>query len=877
MFHGYRKALIPLFLALAMPALAQDDLDLILAPEPSSEKSAETPPEAQQPGGEPKKESESAAPSAVSSDQVAPAPAAVTDAAPEETKPSEDKANVAATQGKEAPSKVSGESGFRSGDSRNRLIEEIIVTAQKREENLQDVPISVQAFSSDALDARGIEEPKALQLVTPGMQYDNFGGFSLIYLRGIGTEAFIPSADQSVATYIDGVYYPVFQGLATALGSVERIEVLKGPQGTLFGRNTTGGAINVVTKSPGPEPETSVLVTLESYDKKNIRAYSNFPVSEGFAVSVSGLSYSEESYYKLSPQSPRNTQTDDTVKAFSAKLGMTAIEDLDATLGYTYIRTAGQTVTSLIAGHVSPLGQALGVTSAPGEYQDHQDAPHFLDASARVATADLKYSTDRVDLRFIGSDQSTETYAQADYDGSDRPLVTFSPNPSFQTTTTYELQLLSNENSWGADWLKYIGGLYYIDSTGGWDPILFTVGPNVLSFLANPRPDGPLSVLSPLASPLMSLLESIPGVSDPLRIIDSGLQLSLQGVLDTQSTAAFFQTTMDFTDWFALTLGGRYQQEVRKLVKSTTSYVPDPGNPSNTVPMFDFGTPETKTSNFSPKAVLQFKLRDEDLLYLSYAKGYKSGTYNIVAIYTAPQYVEPEVVTAYEVGYKTTLFDGAMRLNSAIFQSNLDNLQVQTISVTSGGAVRFENAGSTRIRGAEFDMLWQVLPESLPGLVLTAGGAYLNGVYISYLNGSGFDETTGIFFGGSGLVAGGGVLPGRDFSGNTTSRTPELSGNLGLSYSFDIASGTVEVAGDVYYNSGSYYNAQNTQTAEQKEYAVVNARASYFYQPWGLRVTVFGKNINDARYYNNLTDLDFGTASVLSPPVTYGLRLNWDF
>lgn len=863
---GSRAACLFVIAAVVVPSatLAQEDLDVLLVSSPSSSESfaeAET--------------------SAAPDDRTEPDVGTVETAggstpmssAPATTAGTEDGGRAGAPMAE--PS--AADAPARSPRSGNRLIEEIIVTAQKREENLQDVPISVQAFSSEALDARGIEEPKALQLVTPGMQYDNFGGFSLIYLRGIGTEAFIPSADQSVATYIDGVYYPVFQGLATALGAVERVEVLKGPQGTLFGRNTTGGAINVVTKSPGPEPETSVLVTLENYDKRNIRAYSNFPVTDGFAVSVSGLSYSEESYYKLSPRSPRTSQSDDTVGAFSLKLGMTAIDNLDATLGYSYIHTAGQTVTSLIAGQVSPLGRALGVTPSPGEYQDHQDAPHYLDNSARVATADLKYATDWFDLRFIGSDQSTEAYAEADYDGSDRPLVTFSPHPSFQNTTTYELQILSNANSWGADWMQYIGGLYHIDSTGGWDPILFTVAPNVLSFLANPPDGGPLSQLAPLSTPLLNFLSGLPGLSDPLDIIDGGLRLVLQGVLDTRSTAAFFQTSVDVTDWMGITLGGRYQEEERTLVKSTTGYAPDPARPDQVVPVFDFGTRNARTNNFSPKAVLEFRVMEEDLLYLSYAKGFKSGTYNIVAIYTPTQYVEPEEVTAYELGYKTTLFDGALRINGALFQTYLENLQVQTISVTSGGAVRFENAGGTEIKGAEFDLLWQIAPESLPGLVMTASAAWLDGEYTDYVNGSGFDEQTGIFFGGSGLIAGGGVLPGRNFTGNTTARTPEFTGNIGFIQAFDIGAGTAEIGADIYYNSGSYYNAQNTQTAEQKQYSIINARASYFYAQWGMRITVFGKNIGDARYYNNLTDLDFGTASVLAPPATYGVRLNWDF
>ena len=120
-------------------------------------------------------------------------------------------------------------------------LEEVVVTARKREERLQDVPVSISAFSSDQLDARGIVDVRDLAQAVPGLQFSDLGGYNLIYLRGIGTDIFIPSAEPSVATYLDGVYFPSGHSIAQSFGAIERIEVLKGPQGTLFGRNSTGG------------------------------------------------------------------------------------------------------------------------------------------------------------------------------------------------------------------------------------------------------------------------------------------------------------------------------------------------------------------------------------------------------------------------------------------------------------------------------------------------------------------------------------------------------------------------------------------------------------------------------------------------------------
>lgn len=152
--------------------------------------------------------------------------------------------------------------------SKNRFVEEIVVTAQKREENAQDVPISVTAFSGDLLEAKGIDDPSKLSSVTPGLTYNIATGFTFIYIRGIGSDAFL-TADPSVASYIDGVYYPFSSGLSQSFGKVERVEVLKGPQGTLFGRNSTGGAISITTETPS----TSFNGSIET-------AYSRFNTSK---------------------------------------------------------------------------------------------------------------------------------------------------------------------------------------------------------------------------------------------------------------------------------------------------------------------------------------------------------------------------------------------------------------------------------------------------------------------------------------------------------------------------------------------------------------------------------------------------------------------
>ncbi|HEY1075412.1 MAG TPA: TonB-dependent receptor plug domain-containing protein, partial [Fontimonas sp.] len=178
-------------------------------------------------------------------------------------------------------------------------LEEIVVTAQKREQSLQEVPIAVSAFTDFQLDSRGIVSVKDLGTAVPGLQFTDLAGYNLIYLRGVGTDAFIPAADPSIATYLDGVYFPSAHNMVQSFGALERIEVLRGPQGALFGRNSTGGAINIFTRTPGQEKEVSVQASYARFDDLKTRAHVSLPFGDRVAASFSGFYNREDNYYTL--------------------------------------------------------------------------------------------------------------------------------------------------------------------------------------------------------------------------------------------------------------------------------------------------------------------------------------------------------------------------------------------------------------------------------------------------------------------------------------------------------------------------------------------------------------------------------------------------
>ncbi|NGY05485.1 TonB-dependent receptor [Solimonas terrae] len=772
----------------------------------------------------------------------------------------------------------------------NRLMAEVIVTAQKREENIQKVPISITAFSADALDAKGIDDAKGLAQATPGMYYGQTVNFAVIYIRGVGSDAFLPDSDPSIATYIDGIYYPFANGLSQAFGAVERVEVLKGPQGTLFGRNSTGGAINTVTKSPGPDFESSLLASYASYNDMKLRGYVNIPIVDSLAASLSVVHNEEDSYYKGTidnPATPLNLGGDastarslpgTTENAARVKLKWDILDNLDFNIAGFVDLTQG--LSSSAMPNVDPsliqksLDTLYGVTTVqPGTYRTDVDVPGYFRSNNKVVYGQFNYRPDWLDVKLLGSHQKIVADNYFDFDGTRVPFIEFGAPGQFADVTTGELQLVSKKDGMLPDWLDGIVGLYYFKEKSGFPDNRLSV----LGGLSNGQIAGiPLpSALTGLLTgggPLANLLNTLTdGLGLPNGGVPNGVDVSLHDQLGTKSWAAYTQETVHFNDSFSFTAGVRYQQEQRHVIQSDVLLINTDGSEA---PLLSFNTPSKKSHDLSPKFVLDYNFTKDVMTYLSWTKGYKSGTFKTVNVYTQPQYVKPETVETTELGIKSTFLDGALRFNAAAFQNKIHDMQVQFISVLGGGVAQLENAPGARIRGAEFDTQWTPLRTLDPGLVVAGGLTYLHGIFTSYPQGSGYGLTDGIFFG----RLPGGINTGQDFTGNKITRTPKLSGSFGLNQIIDgIGNGNIELAADLYYNSGFYYLAQNSPTSKQDSYYVVNASVSYLYEPWHFRTTVFGKNLTDERYTYSKFILDTGTLEYLAPPRTFGIRLGLDF
>ena len=311
--------------------------------------------------------------------------------------------------------------------SSSRLIEEIVVTAQKREEAIQNVPISIAAFSAEALDARGAFDTKALAQITPAVSITEFGGFSFVFIRGIGSDAFVPSADPSVTTYVDGIFVPTSQGFSTDFGGVERVEVLKGPQGTLFGRNSTGGAINVITKKPGGEFEGSLQGTAGNYDDHRIKGYLNVPVTSWFAVSADGLFKKYDSQYVHENRKLIGQEN----KEYRIKALLQPADSMSLIVTYNHFDQ--KSVGSSISNNIDPSPAFSAIVGGPDE--DNHVAETDFDGItlgyAKTLSGTFEWNLPTFDFKLIAADQTlNQTYTSYDFDGSSVPLVGLTPTAS---------------------------------------------------------------------------------------------------------------------------------------------------------------------------------------------------------------------------------------------------------------------------------------------------------------------------------------------------------------------------------------------------------------------------------------------------------------
>jgi iron complex outermembrane receptor protein len=755
-------------------------------------------------------------------------------------------------------------------NTRNRMLEEVVVTAQKREENSQDVPITMAALSGEKLEAFGIEQTSDLEKIVPGLTFTQQYGYTVIYLRGVGSESFLPNSEPSIATYVDGINVASAHGKSDAVGPVERIEVLKGPQGTLYGRSATGGAINIVSKTiPTDEFEGLLDYGLGNYDDRHAQLYFAGPITDSTGAS---LSYFKDQRDNINVRTVNGEIQHGDRQDFSESFRVKLRQDIGDNITITGIgqRTDVQLADGDKKANIHPSGLSRGDQGQQPTRLVENDKEGFMRTDAELYGVIFDWDLDFVALKMIYSDQKSMTYdgTRTDYDGSSANKVSFFTydEPVFQKA--FELQLSSTENSWNSEKVTWVAGYYNLEGGGGFDRIFFELAPEVASGLVTGLTGSLSSALAQILAPL---------TTQPI-FLEAG------GKITIESESVFAEATYALTPSLNLTVGVRYQDETRGLINSyfdmiNPLFTPDEAyfdsdDQSQNIRVDSFNKPELEDTSIAPRLALQWFVSDNIQVYTSLARGFKSQTYNVLNFFSSPDQVDKDETTSFEIGLKSDLLDGNLRLNAALFNTVTKNPISAFVGITSGGVVNYFNAKESETKGAELDFLYQPLPTWNPGLVLSGGLSYIEAEFTDFKDGRGYDEDSGLAYGPAALT----FLAERDFTGNDVPRTPKFSSNIAITQAVELGDfGYMEFAVDYAFKDSFFYTASNTPHAQQPQYELFGGRISWMYDPKGITLTAYVNNAKNEDYYVAMVENDFGVSAALAPPRLYGMKLKVDF
>ena len=720
---------------------------------------------------------------------------------------------------------------------------DIIVTAQRRDEKLRDVPISVTALNADMLSKAGVTNTIELAKVSPGVSLPFYGGFLQPSIRGISSSLAGLGDSPNVAIYVDGVFQASQSGALADLPDVESVQVLKGPQGSLYGQNAAGGAIIINTMEPSFTLKGQLSASYGNFQDANVKGFVTGPLSDKLAISISGAFRNREG---INTDLLRGGH-DDGLRShlIRGKLLWQPSDRVALTLTGFYSKRDDSGIYS-----GAPLnGNSLGVAIAK-----------LSCAFGGLACLNLPLATKPYEIALNpGADTRIKTYGfslQGKFEIGD--IGTLSTVSSYKRTDVLDLVDLDQTpvNTVGVylaigerDYIQELNfttkdmggltlsvGMFYMDKAETYDQNVALIYPSGAGGLFN------------TAYPAL-----------PRPVFTSGAY----SLANKHSWAGYAEANYQFTEQFSLILAGRYSHETSKVANTTGQFNWQLGDPRLT-PVADPRGSFTFTK-FTPRAVLRFKPNDNNTLYASFSKGFKSGFVNGGAVNNCtPQPVcvdppvNPENVDAYEVGYKGKIAD-ILDLNLAAFHYNYKDIQVFIYDPLN--VSRYQNAARGQITGFEFGAVLRASPE----LTLNVGGSYLDAKYKSFpaasvFNPNGFGNTQS----------------SQSATGKRLMRTPEWTVNGSFNYTRKVGSVEVGAYGGISYNSGQFFDPNNR--VEQKEYALVDAELSF--EPdalRGARIVFWGKNLTSKAVLQSVLESGIGDAVSYSDPRTYGVRLEYKF
>lgn len=720
--------------------------------------------------------------------------------------------------------------------------QDIVVTAQRRSERLQDVPVSVTAIGGGALERQNIQGVREITRMVPSLVLGQSSSVVTPFLRGTGNSSSSAGNEASIPMFIDGVYYARLSTYLLKLNSVDHIEVLKGPQGTLFGRNSSGGLIHVLTKDPTDHLTADMSAGYSNYDTLDGAFYVAGPLGDKVRANLSVVGSRQGNGWGTNVVTGDDARKEEYVTT-RAKLMADPWEGGEITLSAYYVWAKGDTT---INGGDPVQGSTVGnPTSAPP--MRYPALRGFYDYQATFPIVEYLHS-----YGFTGRLRQELPFATlvsiSDYHrGNDHYFNDIDFTPTNYLNVDYsnkfnqfsqELQLVSPSGQR----LKWTAGLYYLRSADG----LLPADQWGLNFGAN------------------------------------GLRIVSEQVV--KSIAGYGQATYELADRFNVTLGMRYTRDDISAMGHLDSI--RPSNPATARPDFTVLAPgavvrgKDHFQKLTWKAGVDYKFTDHVLGYATVSTGYKSGVFNIVP-FTNPVALKPEEMTAYELGLKSTL--GPLRLNLAAYWYDQRNLQVgQTIATGSGLVAILTNAGKARNKGIEADGDLRLAR----GLSLNFGVAYADGRYKSYPGAQTTAENNQLVNGIVPLCS----VPARtninpanggnvefcpfDASGKRLIRAPVWSGNVGLSYHIDMADDAAwDFGTDAVFTGKFFWDPANRVT--QANEVLLGANVRYQFAGGKPFVRLWGKNLLNKKYYAFVFPQSgpAGTGGVPAEPRRYGVTV----
>ncbi|HEY4545377.1 MAG TPA: TonB-dependent receptor [Pedomonas sp.] len=663
---------------------------------------------------------------------------------------------------------------------------DIVVTARRRAETLQDVPVAVSAFTADDMNMRGAADLTTLQYTAPNMTMQVARGSNstlIAFIRGVGQQDPLWGFEPGVGLYVDDVYIARPQGAVLDIFDIERIEVLRGPQGTLYGRNTIGGAVKYVTKRLGSEPNFKARAAYGSYDQKELVLSGDVPLNDIISVGGAFAVYKRDGYGKNLYTGAEHYNKDVIAGRLSVEITPSD------TLFFRIAADRTDDDSNPRHGH----REVAGLTPDSGVIDDVYDTRAGVGDKNEVITQGVSLLgewnvNDTWTVKSITAYREGESDTDIDFDNTPLPTLDI---PAFYKDDqfTQELQLL-----YTGERMQAVAGVYYMDATasGAFDTVLGGAGLTTLT----------------------------------------------SGSVDTKSFAAFADVSYDLTEQLALSVGGRYTRDKKEGTVLRADYLgirsPEFGNPNSV--QFRVRTDYTNErtfEEFTPRVGLNYDFTDDMMGYVSYSRGFKSGGFDMRgdAIFT-PNTVngyDPEIVDSYELGFKGNFLDRRLTLNFAAFYSDYKGQQVTTQVAAPGGIASFvDNVGASRIWGLELEGR-AVLTDNFSA---SWAVGYTDAKFKEFLF---YDLASGQYID---------VADTRVFQ-----NTPKWNGNLTLTYNRELEGGSeITLTQSTAYRSAYHMFEFANPALDQKKFALVDLSLVWTSASDRWQVGVHGKNLTNKKY-----------------------------